>query len=129
MDDADDDGNLASRTVYVSVYTDQNSKVFEISDEPSTHIFETDKDKKKYNEIEELKYNDEVSIMSSVVLSTVEENGEEDKEASEEENRTRLDICQVNVSLIKQQTEIMTLVFDKYVSIISQKKQEWIFEA
>lgn len=129
MDDADDDGNLASRTVYVSVYTDQHSKVFEISDEPSTHIFETDKDKKKYNEIEELKYNDEVSIMSSVALSTVEENGEEDKEASEEENRTRLDICQVNVSLIKQQTEIMTLVFDKYVSIISQKKQEWIFEA
>lgn len=83
-----------SRTVYVSVYTDQHSKVFEISDEPSTHIFETDKDKKKYNEIEELKYNDEVSIMSSVALSTVEnDTGEEDKEAAEEENRTRLDIC------------------------------------
>ena len=32
---------------YVSAYTDQNQKVFEISDEPSKNIFETEKDRRK----------------------------------------------------------------------------------
>lgn len=35
------------KTVYVSVYTDEFSKVLEISDFPSTNIFETEKDRKR----------------------------------------------------------------------------------
>lgn len=43
---------MEKRTVYVSTYTNEFQKVFEISDEPSKHIFETEKDKNKNNENE-----------------------------------------------------------------------------
>jgi len=40
------DSHMNEYTLYVSAYTDQHSKVFEISDEPSKNIFETEKDRK-----------------------------------------------------------------------------------
>ena len=39
------DSQMNEYDLYISSYTDQNSKVFEISDEPSKNIFETEKDK------------------------------------------------------------------------------------
>ena len=39
------DSNLNEYILYVSAYTDQNQKVFEVSDEPSKNIFETERDK------------------------------------------------------------------------------------
>lgn len=41
------DSNMKEYNFYVSAYTDQNQKVFEISDEPSKNIFETEKDRRK----------------------------------------------------------------------------------
>lgn len=48
------------RTVYVSVYTNEHSKVLEISDFPSENIFESEKDRRKVkqmDQLEELKHN------------------------------------------------------------------------
>ena len=58
--------------MYVSVYVNEKQKVFEVSDEPSEHIFVTEKDKKgdKSTQLEELKYNDSVSLSSSIALTT-----------------------------------------------------------
>jgi len=58
----------------VSVYTDQFSKVFEVSDFPSVHIFETEKDRIKgeNGELEELKWNESVDMNTSMVLTTME---------------------------------------------------------
>jgi hypothetical protein len=115
--------------VYVSVYTDQFSKVFEVSDSPSAHIFETEKDRIKgeNGELEELKWNESVDMNSSVALSTLD--GDKDIGAAEEVSKTRLDIRQINVSLINNQIEVLTLVLDQWVSMIGQKKGEWIYEA
>ena len=128
----------SSRKIYISVYTDQYQKVFEISDEPSKHIFETERDKQNKakagaSQLEELKYDDDVSLSSSVALTTVDEGDEETKDGgpggADEEFRTKLEIRQVNISLINRTTEVLTLVLDTWVSMIGQKKDEWIYEA
>ena len=85
------DSNMNEYIFYVSAYTDQNQKVFEISDEPSKNIFETDKDRRKREkserqELEEQKLED-VSLSSSIALNTGEnEDGQEHLE--DEESRT-----------------------------------------
>ena len=115
------DQDRNERTVYVSVYTDQFSKVFEISDVPSVHIFEAMKDRKKRqnDQIEELKWNESVDISSSVALTTLD--GDDDA-VQEEMSKTRLDIRQINISLINQkQREVLTVVLDRWVSMIGQR--------
>ena len=47
----------------------------------------------------------------------------------EEVSKIRLDIRQINVSLINKQVEVLTLVLDRWVSMIGQRKDEWIYEA
>jgi len=89
------DHDLVEHTVYVSVYVNEKQKVFEVSDEPSEHIFVTEKDKKgdKSTQLEELKYNDSVSLSSSIALTTQEgeeSKGETDDKKDEEENKTSL---------------------------------------
>ena len=109
--------------------------MIEISYEPSKHIFETDKDKKKEAAaMEELKFNESVALTSnadneSFALTTVEEDEEtkeptgdkKDAKQDDSESITRLDIKQVNISLINKQVEVMNIVFDHWVHVISTK--------
>lgn len=86
--DADGDSNLE---VYVSVYTDEHSKVFEISDFPSVHIFETDRSKNKGEE--EAKEGVMIeSLQSSFANQSLAADASHVKEEDEEENRTALSI-------------------------------------
>lgn len=138
------DSEMNSYTIYVSTYTNEFQKVFEVSDEPSKHIFQTEKDKQKEknanNEFEELKVNNDIEIQSSFALSTVENEEEQSllhggqqtsagSKQPEEEIKIRLEISQINVSLINKKTEVLTMVFNNWISMLSQKKQEMIYEA
>lgn len=87
--------------VYVSAYTNEFQKVFEISDEPSKNIFETEKDKPK----EESKI----------------------EQAPEEESKTQITISQVSLSLINKKTEVLTVVLQNLVTILRQKQSEMIY--
>ena len=126
------DSNFNEYTVYISAYTDQNQKVFEISDEPSKNIFETEKDKKKREGIEENDKFLDVTLNSSVDLSRLEEEKEEDvveHVIEDEESRTQIELRQVNISLIKVGSELLTLVLDRCSAVVSTTKQEFIYEA
>ena len=95
--------------VYISVYTNEFQKVLEISDEPSKNIFETEKAK---TDDEELKEGEESKTVS---------------QTSDDHNDTQLEISRINVSLIKENMEVITVVLDNLTAIIREKKSEIIY--
>ena len=112
------DGN--QRTIYVSAYTDERQKVFEVSDQPSEHIFETEKDKQRNAATPR----EEVKSHRGEEVKGVEEDSE-----VEEQSKLTLLVTQVSLSLINKQTEVLTFVLDHWVAAICQKEQECIYEA
>ena len=83
--------------------------MFEISDEPSKNIFETEKAK---TDDEELKEGEESKTVS---------------QTSDDHNDTQLEISKINVSLIKENMEVITVVLDNLTAIIREKKSEIIY--
>lgn len=112
--------------VWVSAYTDQHSKVFEISDFPSIHIFETDRDKQLGDEENKL---GDISLQSSMATSrSMIANGSNSK-AELSENTTVIEIRQVNISLINKQCEVLTFVLDYWQQQVRTTDNEIILEA
>ena len=91
--------------IYISVYTDEFQKVFEVSDQPSTHIFETEKDKKKKKEAEkangeideheELKFDGDGDITISSRRNSVRLTTQEDNADGLEESKDRAPIATI----------------------------------
>lgn len=135
------DSSMNEYTLYISAYTDQYSKVFEISDSPSLNIFETEKDKKlrkkRKEESKALKAlkNDKQQVAAKEKEETAQEdlNVKEDLIVKEDlnvkESRIHINMRQLNISLISPQNEVLTLVLDRWNSIVSTTKEEFIYEA
>lgn len=125
MDPESDTGETYD--VFVSAYTDQHSKVFEISDFPSMHIFETDRDKNLGEEENKL---GDISLQSSMAMShrSMVGNGANSK-AELQENTTVIEIRQVNISLINKQCEVLTFVLDYWQQQVRTTDNEIILEA
>ena len=109
---------LIRRVVYVSVYVNEKSKVIEFTEEPSTHIFQTGKDKRKVN-MEESK-----DIDDTMTISVVDET--EDPDIAQV--HVSCDLPSITMSFIDSGQEIFTATLSKLQAFILQKSDEVIYE-
>ena len=77
--------------------------MFEVSDLPSTHTFETEKDKQQI--LEEIK--EEENEDGTLVVKS-----------KEKETKIEFDIAQISISLINKNVEVLTFVMDNLISVI-----------
>ena len=68
------DGSIL-KEIFVSVYVNEKSKVIEFTEQPSQHIFETDKDRRQVNLEESKDMNDTMTI-------TLDENEDPNEDTS-----------------------------------------------
>jgi len=100
------------------VYVDEKSKVIEFTEEPSTHIFQTGKDKRKVN-MEESK-----DIDDTMTISVVDETEDPDIE----QVHVSLDLPSITMSFIHAGHEVFTTTLSKLQAFILQKSDEIIYE-
>lgn len=106
------------RVVYVSVYVNEKSKVIEFTEDPSTNIFETGKDKRKVN-MEESK-----DLDDTMTITMIDEN----EDPNIEQSHTSLDLPSITMSFINSGQEIFTTTVSKLQAFILQKTDEVIYE-
>ena len=99
------------RGVYVSVYVNEKSKVIEFTEEPSKHIFETGKDKRKVN-LEESK-----DINDTMTISMIDEN----EDVNIEQTHVMMEIPSITLSFINSGSEVFTSTLIKLQAFILQK--------
>ena len=110
------DGSIL-KEVFVSVYVNEKSKVIEFTEQPSQHIFETDKDRRTVNLEESKDMNDTMTI-------TLDEN----EDPNEDTSRTQMEIPSITMSFINDGSEVFTSTLINLKAFILQKQDELIYE-